>query len=189
MQSFSKTSERYGRPGFSLPELLVVIAIIAILVALLLPAVQQARSAARRVQCANNLKQLALAAHSFHDANGAFPPARLILDAPRSLSDIGDSVALDEPTWPVRLLPYLEQTNVHQQWDEYATYGQQPASARLLPHDCLRCLYYCVRNGIPPRMLSYPTKLSRSRLFAAALSGHRRCRVAPLSTMRAIMET
>jgi prepilin-type N-terminal cleavage/methylation domain-containing protein len=139
MQSFSRTSQRNGRPGFTLLELLVVIAIIAILIALLLPAVQQARSAARRVQCANNLKQLALAAHSFHDANGAFPPARLILDAPRTLSDIGDSVAMDEPTWPVRLLPYLEQTNVHQQWNEYATYGQQASSARLMALSVLLC--------------------------------------------------
>jgi prepilin-type N-terminal cleavage/methylation domain-containing protein len=136
MRSSSKALERRGRPGFTLLELLVVI---AILIALLLPAVQQARSAARRVQCANNLKQLALAAHSFHDANGAFPPARLILDAPRTLSDIGDSVAMDEPTWPVRLLPYLEQTNVHQQWNEYATYGQQASSARLMALSVLLC--------------------------------------------------
>src|SRR5262245_15301595 len=98
------TSRRRGpRRGFTLIELLVVIAIIAVLIGLWLPAVQKVREAAARAQCANNLKQMALACHNYHDTSNDLPPSRL---------DHRGGV-----TWAVLLLPYLEQDNFFRQWD------------------------------------------------------------------------
>src|SRR5688572_25470578 len=90
-----------SRRGFTLIELLVVIAVIAVLIALLLPAVQQAREAARRTQCKNNLKQIGLAMHNYHDTYTTLP-----LSSSWELGP-GDCFALR--TWSVRILPYLEQ--------------------------------------------------------------------------------
>ncbi len=99
------------RSGFTLVELLVVIAIIGILVALLLPAVQSAREAARRMQCSNNLKQIALAAHNFHDTFKMFPPGALsqktISNSATTNGSYGQEVGVI-----AHLLPYVEQTAV-----------------------------------------------------------------------------
>lgn len=93
---------RASRQAFTLVELLVVIAIIGVLVALLLPAVQAAREAARRTSCGNNLKQLGLAYHNFHDTMNELPPAA-----------IGDQYA----THFVMILPYMEQNNLYDKFD------------------------------------------------------------------------
>lgn len=97
-----------GRSGFTLIELLVVIAIIAILIALLLPAVQQAREAARRTQCKNNLHQLGLALHNYHDIYNQFAPT--VFNAWEGSPTWSDST---RGSYLVRLLPQLEQANLY----------------------------------------------------------------------------
>ena len=103
------------RRGFTLIELLVVIAIIAVLIALLLPAVQQAREAARRTQCRNNLHQIALALHNYHDTHGLFPPGMVIgVDTSGSA---GWSGAVPFTTWTTLLLPFLDEVAVYNSYN------------------------------------------------------------------------
>jgi prepilin-type N-terminal cleavage/methylation domain-containing protein/prepilin-type processing-associated H-X9-DG protein len=98
------------RSGFTLVELMVVIAIIAVLIGLLLPAVQKVREAANRTQCLNNLKQIALAAHNFHDTTNQFPVGA------RAFVYVGNRPTGGANLW-VQLLPYIEQDNLLREWD------------------------------------------------------------------------
>jgi prepilin-type N-terminal cleavage/methylation domain-containing protein len=115
MLPFASAARR--RAAFTLVELLVVIAIIGVLVALLLPAVQAAREAARRSSCQNNLRQIGLATHNFHDTTGYLPAVRL---------QGGNGWA----SFFVLIMPYMEQANIQQSWDLTLQYASQPVQAQ-----------------------------------------------------------
>lgn len=123
------------RRGFTLVELLVVIAIIAVLVGLLLPAVQKAREAGCRVSCGNNLKQIGLALQMYHQDKKTLPTSRL--------SDL-------HATWAVLIMPYLEQDNLYKQWNLPLTYYDQSDVARMTPVPVYFCPSRRGPNGPPP---------------------------------------
>jgi prepilin-type N-terminal cleavage/methylation domain-containing protein len=108
------------RGAFTLVELLVVIAIIGILVALLLPAVQAAREAARRMSCGNNLKQVGLALHNYHDVNKMFPPGGITLG--RCCGTPSYS------TWTIAILPFLENQNLYDRYHQHL-FNEDPLNA------------------------------------------------------------
>lgn len=110
------------RRGFTLIELLVVIAVIAILVSLLLPAVQQAREAARRSQCKNNLKQMGLALHNYESTHRVFPPSCIVnpyIDGTAHGIPFGDSIRVGPSgfAWGTLLLPFLDQAPLYHRFD------------------------------------------------------------------------
>jgi len=131
----SRIRSRQRTRGFTLIELLVVIAIIAILIALLVPAVQKVREAAARTQCANNLKQMALACHNFHDAQKCLPTSRRD----------------NSYTWLVEILPYMEQQAAYNDWKLTSSFQSQTQVAR----ETLVPAYFCPTRR-PPMLTKAP---------------------------------
>lgn len=113
------------RKGFTLVELLVVIAIIGVLIALLLPAVQQAREAARRSSCQNQLKQLGLAMHNYHDTFLALPYGYIS-------SPVSSDPEVSGLGWVKAMLPFIEQGNLNEQWDFSRTYHHSGTNLDLI---------------------------------------------------------
>jgi prepilin-type N-terminal cleavage/methylation domain-containing protein len=146
------------RGGFTLVELLVVIAIIGILVALLLPAIQAAREAARRAQCMNNLKQIGVAIHNFHDTNKRLPNSRR---------------KCDWITWAAELWPFLEESGARDLWDNTVDYYGQKDQIRAYQVTT----YLCPSRRAPPQISIDGDTNSGSTQFFAGACGDYACNV------------
>jgi prepilin-type N-terminal cleavage/methylation domain-containing protein/prepilin-type processing-associated H-X9-DG protein len=182
--------------GFTLIELLVVIAIIAVLIALLLPAVQSAREAARRMQCANNLKQLGLAVHNYHDNINTFPPGQLLYQNWQDISAL------------VFLLPYMEQQALYSAFnfaDVFPINGMGPVlpsyppnttvarvqvAGFLCPSDFNRLTNpeghsnYCGNSGSTPESAEVVTWANGPFVAATPFGGYYSCRVFGIPNVR-----
>ncbi len=130
--------------GFTLIELLVVIAIIAILIGLLLPAVQKVREAAARMSCSNNLKQLGIALHSYHDANLKMPPG-----CQPDKDSAGNAINSWGSSWKVYILPYIEQDNIYNKWTFTGSSGYSNAANIQYVNNKTIKTYRCPSSPLP----------------------------------------
>lgn len=152
--------KKLDRPGFTLVELLVVIAIIGILIALLLPAVQAAREAARRLQCTSHLKQLGVALHAYHDAHGQLP-----------LGSVSNGGRFNEPQWPTIhyfLLPYIEQTVLYDRMSKVEGFTETNPESWQGVMDKPLTVYFCPSDGRGKEITvnaDPPLKLFKSNYF------------------------
>src|SRR5262249_21240025 len=155
------------RSGWTLIELLVVIAIIAVLIGLLLPAVQKVRDAANRIQCANHLKQIGIALHSYHDTYQAFPvgcdnnPYRSAVPS-QGIVGWQKYVWL---SWCARIMPWIEQGNIWIQTEQAENDLTVPVPLRYLPWDNTRLL------GLGTEQLIYSCPADRRTLVATYVGG------------------
>jgi prepilin-type N-terminal cleavage/methylation domain-containing protein/prepilin-type processing-associated H-X9-DG protein len=151
--------------AFTLVELLIVIAIIGVLIALLLPAIQQAREAARRIQCLNHLKQLSLAATGYVDARRLLPPSGIVEDKTLWYNGYNYPVFDQQSgkmfSWAMLLLPYIEETSLYNQFDQSRTVLDQP----LEPQQNFVPVYLCPSDDARGRYFRH-SKYSNGKRFA-----------------------
>ncbi|MBN2292515.1 MAG: DUF1559 domain-containing protein [Pirellulales bacterium] len=149
-----------NRDGFTLVELLVVIAIIGILIALLLPAVQAAREAARRLQCSSNLKQLGLALHNYHAANNCLPAGVSLFDPVHA--DYGGH-GWSRQAWGVTIYPYIEQQDLYDKYDPNLVgssgtnwYRNANANGKGAPASQVISMLLCPSDGVGGKTKTFP---------------------------------